>query len=457
MLFKTKFSALGWIALLAVCAAPLASAESYDPERVQKYIDARVDRDLNQSIIVGVVSLAGERYFTAGKVSAEDPRPPEPDDVFEIGAVTNVFTATAASSLVVDRQLAWTQRVDAFLPDYVDTPHFGELPLQLIHLVTHTSGLPHNPPNLQPKDPNDPFADFTPDHVYVAISVIGLTIPPGQEYRFSLLGYGLLGHVLASRTGQDYGQLIDKRIVQPLALKDTSTTPDPAKIIPGHQGKEVVPNWHWDGLAGGGGLYSSARDLLRFAAANLQMVKMSQDFKRAVLGTQNVFTRTSMPHTSVGYGWHVTRKGLQGIYWQNGKTGGYAAYLGFNPSTKTGCVVLTNTALELDDVGFYILDPEQFPLPAPPPSGIRPAKELMKYEGVYQVGPDAKIAITRDGGKLYAEIPGQPSYRIYPVGPNEFAYATGDVRIGFNPDRRGAVDSLTLFIGLKKLIGKRVE
>ncbi len=457
MLYEKKISLFGWIALAVCLIAPLAPAETYDPQRVQEYIDARVDRELNQSIIVGVISLSGERYFTAGQVSPEDPRPPKPDDVFEIGAVTNVFTAAAASSLIVDRQLTWTQRVENFLPDYVATPAFGEAKLQLLHLVTHTSGLPHNPPNLQPRDVNDPFADFTPDHVYVAISVIGLTIPPGQEYRFSMLGYGLLGHVLTSRTGQSYGELIQERIVAPLKLQDTSAVLNEKKIVPGRQGNQQVPNWHWDGLAGGGGLYSSARDLLRFVGANLQMVRVDKNFQRALLGMHSAFTKTSMPHTMVGYGWHITRKGLQGVYWQNGKTGGYASYIGFNPSTKTGCVILTNSAQPLDDVGFYILDPEQFPLPAPPPSGIRPARELKKYEGVYQVGPDAQLSITQDEGKLYATIPGQPSYRIYPVGKHEFAYATGDVRIVFDATRRGSVDSLTMYIGIKPINAKRVK
>ncbi|MBK1859774.1 serine hydrolase [Cerasicoccus arenae] len=432
------------------------SAQTFDAKRVQDYIDARVDRELNQSIIVGVISLSGEKYFTAGEVSAKDPRPPKPEDVFEIGAVTDIFTATAAASLVVDRQITWMQPVNAYLPEYVGTPHFGHLPLQLVHLVTHTSGLPHNPPNLQPKDVSDPFADFTNDHTYVAISVIGLTIPPGSEYRFSMLGYGLLGHVLTLRTGQTFNELIQTRVSQPLTLQDTTAVLDPAKMVPGHQGLQEVPNWHWDGLAGGGGLYSSARDLLRLTAANMSMIKLDKDDERAVRTTQNVFTKTSMPNTMIGYGWHVTRKALQAVYWQNGKTGGYAAFVGFNPSTKTGCVVLTNSAQGLDDVGFYILDPEQYPLPKPPPSGLRPAKQLMKYEGTYQVGPDAKIDITRDGEKLYAQIPGQPRYRVYPVGKNEFAYATGDVRIIFDDSKRG-VNGITMLIGLKKIQGKRIK
>ncbi|WP_309396039.1 serine hydrolase [Cerasicoccus maritimus] len=442
-------------AILTFCA-PALSAQQFEPQRVQDYIDALVDRDLNQSIIVGVLDLSGENYYTAGEVSATDARAPKPEDVFEIGAVTQAFTATAASELVVKRQLTWAQPVNAFTPKEVKVPRFMNMPLLLMHLATHTSGLPHNPPNLQPENVNDPFADYSQLDLYIAITVLGMTIPPGQEYQNSMLGYGLLGDVLTLRTNKSFEEVIETYVTRPLALKETSATLDPAKMVPGHNGKQVVPNWHWDAMAGGGGLYSSARDLLRFAAANMGMVKLDADDKRALAMTQNVYIRTSMPNTSVCYGWHMTQKSMQPVYWQSGKTGGYAAFLGFNPNTRTACVILTNSAQQLDDVAFYVLDPEQFPLPKPPPSGIRPVKQLKKYLGTYKVGPDAELVITNDGGKLYAQIPGQPSYRVYPTGTNEFAYATGDVRIIFN-DQKGKVDTLTMVIGLKKISGRRVK
>ncbi|WP_309382225.1 serine hydrolase [Cerasicoccus frondis] len=456
MLSEKTISPLLIFSVLITLAAASLQAQKYDADRVQEYLDARVDRDLNQSIIVGVIDISGEKYLTAGQVSANDPRPPKPEDVFEIGAVSQAFTATATSALVVDRQLLWSQPVNAFVPKEVSVPRFMNMPLLLMHLGTHTSGLPHNPPNLQPKDVNDPFADYSQLDLYIGITVLGMTIPPGQEYQNSMLGYGLLGDVLSLRTNKPFSEVIETYVSRPLALKDTSATIDPEKMIPGHNGLQVVPNWHWDSLVGGGGLYSSARDLLRFVAANLGMVKVDQDDARALRMTQNVYIRTSMPNTSVCYGWHMTQKGMQSVYWQSGKTGGYACFIGFNPITRTGCVILTNTAQSLDDVGFYILDPEQFPLPAPPPSGILPIKQLKKYLGTYKVGPDAEIHITNDGGKLYAQIPGQPSYRVYPVGKNEFAYATGDVRIKFN-DARGTVDSLTMVIGLKTISGRRVK
>jgi len=454
--FEKKISAWAFWLSAALLSGGLLSAEPFNPEKVQQYIDARVNADLNQSIIVGVISLAGEQYFTAGQVAPAIPRPPKPDDVFEIGAVTNVFTAAAAASLVVDRQITWLQPVNAFVPDYVAVPSFGHLPLQLVHLVTHTSGLPNRPPNLQPKDENDPFADYTADHMYVLISVYGLTIPPGQEYRFSTLGYGLLGHVLTLRTNQSYDQLIKTRVARPLALRETSATLDPQKIVPGHQGVAPVPNWRWDALAGGGGLYSSARDCLRFAAANMGMVRIDKDDQRALLSTQNAYKKTSMPSTMIGYGWHITRKGLGPVYWQNGKTGGYAAFIAFNPATKTGCVILTNSAVPLDELGFYVCDPEYFPLPEPAPSGKRPSYVLQRYAGAYQVGPDAVLIITQEDGKLFAEIPGEPKYRVYPVGRDLFAYAVGDVSLQFRMGRSRA-ESVSVQIGMKQMQGHRIQ
>jgi len=189
----------------------------------------------------------------------------------------------------------------------------------------------------------------------------------------------------------------------------------------------------------------------------MRMIRLGEKDKRALLSTQNAYRKTSMPNTMVGYGWHITRKGLSGIYWQNGKTGGYASYLGFNPSTKTGCVILTNSAVPLDELGFYILDPESFPLPKPPPSGKRPERILRQYTGTYQITPQAQLIVSSDGdGRLFAEIAGEPRYRVYPAGKDEFTYPTGDVTIRFNMGRRGA-EAVTMRIGLRQMQGRRVD
>ena len=55
----------------------------------------------------------------------------------------------------------------------------------------------------------------------------------------------------------------------------------------------------------------------------------------------------------IGLAWMTTDKG---IVWHNGGTGGYRSFLGFAPDRKRGLIVLTNAAVEADDLGFAVLD-----------------------------------------------------------------------------------------------------
>jgi D-alanyl-D-alanine-carboxypeptidase/D-alanyl-D-alanine-endopeptidase len=63
--------------------------------------------------------------------------------------------------------------------------------------------------------------------------------------------------------------------------------------------------------------------------------------------------RSDMTKTiRIGLAWMMTRKG---IIWHNGQTGGYHSFLGFTADGRHGLVILSNTAADLDDLGFATL------------------------------------------------------------------------------------------------------
>ena len=59
---------------------------------------------------------------------------------------------------------------------------------------------------------------------------------------------------------------------------------------------------------------------------------------------------------SIGLGWHMTQNNDRIIIWHNGGTNGFTSYVGFDPDSKQGVVVLSNSMVLVDDIGIWLLE-----------------------------------------------------------------------------------------------------
>ena len=245
---------------------------------IRKILVERIDTfHQGVGIVVGVIEPQGRRVVAYGSLNQGDPRPLNGDTIFEIGSVTKVFTSLLLADMVQRGEVALADPVAKYLPAEVKVPERGGRAITLVDLSTHTSGLPRLPSNLQPKDPANPYADYTVEQLYQFLSTYQLTRDIGSQFEYSNLGGGLLGHALARRAGMDYEALVRSRITGPLGMSGTGITLSPqmkARLALGHNDKLVtVPNWDLPALAGAGALRSSVNDMLTFLAANLGYMK----------------------------------------------------------------------------------------------------------------------------------------------------------------------------------------
>ena len=61
----------------------------------------------------------------------------------------------------------------------------------------------------------------------------------------------------------------------------------------------------------------------------------------------------------MGYGWFTSTLNEATnlpVQWVNGGTGGFRTFIGFNKDTQSGVVVLSNSANEVDELGFLFLE-----------------------------------------------------------------------------------------------------
>jgi len=448
----------------AGAAKPAAPWTVPSDAEIRRILVKRIDtEERGVGIVVGVIDAHGRRIVTYGKSDQGDPRRLDEGTVFEIGSMTKVFTSLLLSDMVQKGEVKLDDPVAKYLPPTVTMPQRGGKQITLEDLATHSSGLPRMPNNFKPKDPSNPYADYSVEQMYQFLSGYSLPRDIGSLYEYSNLGGGLLGHALARRAGVDYETLVRQRITGPLKMDDTVIALSPklkARLAKGHDGAlEPTANWDIPTLAGAGALRSDAKDILTFLGAELGYVKTP--LKTAMAAQLGPRRPAGSPVMTVALGWHIlSPPGKDPIVWHNGGTGGYRTFMGFDAKTGVGVVVLTNaaTAAGGDDIGFHLLSGG----PLSPPPVVRhavpiDATAVNAVVGRYQLAPKVFITVTRYGDKVVAQLTGQPVAQIFPEAPTKFFWKVVDAQLSFEIGADGKASAVTLHQNGRDIPGKRVE
>ena len=107
--------------------------------------------------VAGIADAGGHRVISVGASGAADNRALDGDSVFEIGSITKVFTALLMADMAQRGEVAFDDPVAKYLPPEGRPQPYKDRAITLIDLATHSS-LPRLPPNLEPKDPANPYA-----------------------------------------------------------------------------------------------------------------------------------------------------------------------------------------------------------------------------------------------------------------------------------------------------------
>ena len=453
------------VILFAMRPVPAVAQQPFiSDSAVRAIVDERVRTGRTMGIVVSVLERGKPaRTFTAG-VSGVAGVPLDANTVFEIGSITKAFTGALLADMVARGEVKLDDPIAKYLPKTVRVPSRNGKQIKLVDLATQSSGLPRLPGNLRPADATNPYADYSVAQLYEFLSGYALERDPGEKYEYSNLGVGLLGHVLSLRAGKSYEQLLRERILDPLGMADTRIELTPSMKARMAQGFDAqgTPRHTWDfpALAGAGALRSTANDMLKFLAANL-------DSASAPLGRVLTAARTPMhdadrPGNSVGLGWHIVDVYGTTVTWHNGGTGGYRSFIGIDGVRHRGVIVLTNSVNTPDDIGFHIL--EQKVELAAPPGPAKQRKEiavdstrLETLVGVYELAPNFQLAVTREGASLFVQATGQPKFPLFAESDSEFFLKVVDAQISFIKDSAGKVNQIVLHQGGANIPGNRVK
>ncbi len=286
--------------------------------------------------------------------AGEQPRP-DPKTQYRLGSITKTITATLVMQLRDEGFFSLDDLLHRHLPG---TPVGG---VTLRQLLGHVSGLT--------REPDGPWWERNAGGDTAAL-LAGLTHeklsgPPYRRFRYSNLGYGLLGAVLARVTGLGWAELAGKRVLDPLGMKRTTYAPvEPyargfvVHSLTGDLHEEPRPDT--GAMAPAGQLWSTVTDMAKWAG-------FLADPAPAVLSRQTVdemcapVVIADLESWTEGHalGPQLFRVGERVYVGHGGSMPGYVAHLAVHRASRTGVIVFANayglTGTSIKRVGLEAL------------------------------------------------------------------------------------------------------
>jgi D-alanyl-D-alanine carboxypeptidase len=269
--------------VIAVTVAALCwSAEARATQSVPQSV---ADQIVAAGAPGAIVNVDDAVIATSGVADPATGRPMAPELRFRAASLTKSFTATVVLQLVAEGRLRLDEPLERRLPGVL--PYGDRVTIRM--LLQHTSGVPdYWESGADPllyrflADPLLRSRTWTPPELVALVADLPPTHPPGAGVHYSSTDYVLLGMVVERVTHRSLAGEVERRVVGPLGLDDTSlpvtrtTLPPPFtrgsaapldangnQIGPLRDMTEYNPSVLW----GMGNLISSADDLNRFYRA----------------------------------------------------------------------------------------------------------------------------------------------------------------------------------------------
>ena len=304
-----------------------------------------------------------ERIFdiAVGETSVGSHVKPDADTIFEVGSITKTFVGVLFGEMIERGEIGLNDKVADLLPPHVILPDDAK-EMTLLHLATHTSGLPENPPAeavLEGK-----FKQYSMQQFYDWLRSIKITEKPGTAYLYSNIGTGLLGQLLARKAGKSFESLLQERILDPLKMDSTFFLP-PERLkkhmaLGHHNNREEALDksheYYPDIMIPAGALYSSAHDLQIWLES--QIAPPNSTLGAGIQKAKKVYFKDDKGH-KLGLLWHYRQYGNKSTIGWGGHTAGFLTDHGFSEDGSFAYILLTNTDnYSLGDVLENLLDPQ---------------------------------------------------------------------------------------------------
>ena len=267
--------------------------------------------------------------------------------VFKLWSVAKVFTAIEIFREVEEGLIDLDYPLTKYLPDFrIQSRNNIENLITIKSILAHRSGLPRNECVIIPE------AGYYSDNLErfeEAAADCYLAYPVGYRYKYSNLGYDLLGRIIEQTRGEGFVRYMEEHLLFDLGMKNSTFNSidirDPELIAKGYEfykGKYYPMIQSDISSIPSGNLYSTIEDLSIF----LKSVFRDEVFKNCETMSQmfiDYYSNKSDPER-MGLGWKTTEiHGSELMVWHDGgPVEGIGSLMAILPYRKIGVAVIGN-------------------------------------------------------------------------------------------------------------------
>ena len=304
-----------------------------------------------------VAAVKGEELVWStglGFADLESEHPPDDSTVFRVASITKTFTATAIFQLRDRGTLSIDDPITRHIPEFsaVQPRKGSDEKVTLRRLLCHHSGLVGEPPGDHWESLDFPTAE----EIVSSLPEIELVIEPDSAFKYSNLGFALLGEVVSRVSGRPCVQYIESEILEPLDMRSSTfhlTDELAHRMATGYQRRpdkdrpQVAPHFLVNGAAPAGQLYSTVADLAKWIAFQFTAGGPERDSVEVLSpASLREMHRPQFlePGWNTGYclPWTASRYSSDVYLSHRGALHGFLSNIAFSPERRIGAVALTN-------------------------------------------------------------------------------------------------------------------
>ncbi|MEM9075638.1 MAG: serine hydrolase domain-containing protein [Bacteroidota bacterium] len=288
---------------------------------------------------IGFIQDTTEYYTAYGPLSKESEIDINENSIFEIASITKAITGMLIAQAELEGKLKLTDYIDDYLPKAYTLQDKLKNKIKISDLASHQSGLPDiDFGELIALNPQQPVSNVTESTLVNLVNSCD-TLQDYGSYRYSTLGYTLLGQILETTYGKPYVLLVDEKLIQPLKLTRTFTkdfqVSNRTKGYNPEGGEQEFFNWNVTAPAGL--LKSSASDITKYLKV---ILKVEGPFSKAALLTETITYSDS--NRNMGLGLNIVQDGDNTLYLKSGDSMGQSSMLCYNRRDGWGLIILLN-------------------------------------------------------------------------------------------------------------------